>query len=160
MFKPPVNVLVVDDEPANLLAYEAILQGLDAQLLKAGSGAEALRCLLQHDVAVILLDVHMPAMDGFETATLIRQRNRSQFTPLIFITAAYKDDASKFAGYALVNRASQTLSQAAPSSLKGSAPKRTNWALAYSQPWSRDRTFCLARSLKTVPSGRRWRVLA
>ncbi len=101
MNTPSVNVLVVDDEPANLLAYEAILQGLDAHLLKASSGTEALRCLLEQDVAVILMDVHMPIMDGFETATMIRRRNRSRSTPLIFITAAYKDDASKFAGYSL-----------------------------------------------------------
>lgn len=101
MLKPTVNVLVVDDEPANLLAYEAILQDLDAQLLKANSGADALRFLLEHDVAVILMDIQMPGMDGFETANLIRKRNRSRSTPLIFITAAYKDDVSKFAGYAL-----------------------------------------------------------
>ena len=99
--KPPVNILLADDEPANLLAYEAILQGLDANLVRAGSGTEALRYLLEHDVAVILMDVHMPGMDGFEAATLIRQRDRSRHTPLIFITAAYKDDFSKFAGYAL-----------------------------------------------------------
>jgi PleD family two-component response regulator len=72
-----VNILLVDDQPKNLLALSAILDRPDLNLVKAHSGIEALRCRLNQDFAVILLDVQMPGMDGFETATLIRQRQRS-----------------------------------------------------------------------------------
>ena len=82
-----VNILVVDDRPDKLLALDAILSDLDANLVMAGSGREALRHLLQRDFAVILLDVAMPGMDGFETAALIRQRLRTQHTPIIFVTS-------------------------------------------------------------------------
>jgi len=80
--EPKVNVLLVDDHPENLLALEAILSSLGQNLVKAHSGAEALRCLLNQDF-VILLDVQMPGMDGFETATLIRNRERSR-SPRLF----------------------------------------------------------------------------
>ena len=96
-----VNILLVDDQPKNLLALSAILDSPDLNLVKALSGMEALRCLLNQDFAVILLDVQMPGMDGFETATLIRQRERSQHTPIIFITALNRDDTHVFRGYSL-----------------------------------------------------------
>ncbi len=96
-----VNILLVDDQPANLLALEAMLQGLGQNLIKAESGREALKWLLTHDVAVILLDVKMPDMDGFETAALIRQRDKSRDTPIIFLTAADKTHTEAVRGYAV-----------------------------------------------------------
>ncbi|HEY9761081.1 MAG TPA: response regulator [Trichocoleus sp.] len=99
--EPTVNVLLVDDHPENLVALEAMLEGLGQNLVKAHSGEEALRCLLNQDFAVILLDVQMPGMDGFETATLIRQRERSCHTPIIFLTAFNTGETSAFTGYAL-----------------------------------------------------------
>ncbi len=90
---PWVNILLVDDQPANLLALEAILQGVKANLVRAQSGDEALRQVLEHDFAVILMDVRMPGLDGYETARLIRSRERSRQTPLIFITAHETSDA-------------------------------------------------------------------
>ncbi|MGI8502458.1 MAG: response regulator [Hassallia sp.] len=98
---PKVNILLIDDHPQNLIALEAILEGLEQNLVKAYSGAEALRCLLHQDFAVILLDVQMPGMDGFETATLIRQRERSRNTPIIFLTAFGVNDTMLFKGYTL-----------------------------------------------------------
>src|SRR5205085_6994580 len=82
----PVKVLLVDDQAANLAALEAILSGMDLELVKARSGPEALRHLLRQDFALILLDVKMPIMDGLETAELVRQRPRCQHTPIIFLT--------------------------------------------------------------------------
>ena len=96
-----VNILLVDDQPKNLLALSAILDSPDLNLVKADSGIEALRCLLNQDFAVILLDVQMPNMDGFETAALIRQRQRSRQTPIIFVTALNRDDTHVERGYAL-----------------------------------------------------------
>ncbi|MEG5172715.1 response regulator [Microcoleus sp. B3-D7] len=96
-----VNVLLVDDRPENLVALEAILNSPSYHLVQANSGAEALRCLLNEDFAVILLDVQMPGMDGFETATLIRSRDRSRATPIIFITAFSSNDTHVFKGYSL-----------------------------------------------------------
>ncbi|NQE36555.1 response regulator [Microcoleus asticus] len=96
-----VNVLLVDDRPENLVALEAILNSPSYNLVQANSGAEALRCLLNEDFAVILLDVQMPGMDGFETATLIRSRDRSRSTPIIFITAFSSNDTHVFKGYSL-----------------------------------------------------------
>jgi len=85
------SVLIVDDRPEKVLALEAVLEDLDVQIVRAYSGREALRFLLQQDFAVILLDVNMPAMDGFETASLIRQRKNSEHIPIIFITALGDD---------------------------------------------------------------------
>ncbi|MGV0027531.1 hybrid sensor histidine kinase/response regulator [Phormidesmis priestleyi] len=99
--EPKVNILMVDDQPENLLALEAILEGLGENLVRASSGEEALRCLLHQDFAVILLDVQMPGMDGFETATLIRSRARSRQTPIIFLTAFSTSDHLMFKGYSL-----------------------------------------------------------
>ncbi len=99
--EPKVNILLVDDKVENLLALEAILERLGENLVRATSGEEALRCLLHQDFAVILLDVQMPGMDGFETATLIRSRGRSRQTPIIFLTAFSTSDQMQFKGYAL-----------------------------------------------------------
>ena len=96
----PVNILVVDDVPEKILAIEATLADLHQNVVKASSGREALRCLLKDDFAVILLDVNMPEMDGFETAALIRERKRSEHTPIIFITA-YNDEGQIAKGYSL-----------------------------------------------------------
>ena len=96
-----VNILMVDDHPENLLALEASLSYLDQNVIKANSGREALRLLLDQDFAVILLDVHMPDMDGFETAALIREREKSQTIPIIFLTAMHKGEGQVFKGYSL-----------------------------------------------------------
>ena len=127
---PPVRILLVDDRPENLIALEASLENIGkaqpngfevfdpklvsgatigaptvheqpVELIHASSGQEALRHLLNGDFAVILLDVQMPGMDGYETATLIRQRPRSQHTPIIFLTAISMSDSNVFHGYAL-----------------------------------------------------------
>lgn len=96
-----VNILLVDDHEENLLALEAILGDLGENLIRAQSGPEALKQLLQRDFAVILLDVQMPGMDGFEVATLIRERTRSHSTPIIFLTAISTSETHVFQGYAL-----------------------------------------------------------
>jgi len=96
-----VNILLVDDQPANLVALEAMLQDLGQNLVKAESGREALKCLLTQDFAVILLDVKMPEMDGFETATLIRERDKSRHTPILFLTANDSTQAQAVRGYAV-----------------------------------------------------------
>jgi len=93
------NVLMVDDRPENLLALEAILEPLAQTLVYAHSGEDALRQLLRHDIAVILLDVQMPDLDGFETAQLIKQRERTRHVPIIFVTAISKDEEQVYRGY-------------------------------------------------------------
>jgi signal transduction histidine kinase len=95
----PVNILLVDDRPENLLALEAILEPLGQRLVRATSGEEALRRLLVQDFALILLDVQMPGMNGFEAAELIKARERSRSIPIIFLTAINKEDAYVFRGY-------------------------------------------------------------
>jgi two-component system, sensor histidine kinase and response regulator len=94
------RVLVVDDEPANLLALRGVLESLDLEVVAAGSGAQALRVLLEGEVAVILLDVMMPDMDGFETAAHIKARDRLAGTPIIFLTALGHDHLHRSRGYA------------------------------------------------------------
>jgi PAS domain S-box-containing protein len=96
-----VSILLVDDRPDKLLALEAILGDLGQNMVRAYSGREALRALLQQDFAVILLDVNMPMMDGFETAEMIRSRPRSQQTPIIFFTAMNEMEAHVFRSYSL-----------------------------------------------------------
>ncbi len=96
-----VNILIVDDRADKLLVHETILADLDQNLVCAKSGKEALRCLLKQDFAVILLDVNMPVMDGFETAAMIRQRPRSEKTPIIFISAVNDTDTHVSRGYSL-----------------------------------------------------------
>jgi signal transduction histidine kinase len=96
---PLINILLVDDRKENLLALEALLSPLGHRLVSVGSGEEALKCLLHDDFAVILLDVQMPAIDGFETAELIRGRERSSETPIIFLTAVNTSNLHVFRGY-------------------------------------------------------------
>jgi CheY-like chemotaxis protein len=96
-----MNILLVDDQPANLLALEAILESLGQNLVRANSGEEALRHLIRMDFAVILLDVLMPGMNGFETADMIRQRDSSRHMPIIFLTAGGKTETEMFRGYAV-----------------------------------------------------------
>jgi len=98
---PRVAILMVDDEPKNLTTLDAVLESDDRTLVHASSGPEALRKLLQEDFALILLDVHMPGMDGFDTAQLVRERERSRDTPIIFLTAASKSEAFVSRGYSV-----------------------------------------------------------
>src|SRR5256886_10582087 len=94
------SILIVDDSRDKLVALESILVDLRVNIVKARSGKEALRRLLAEDFAVVLLDVRMPGMDGFETATLIRERSKTAQTPIIFITA-FGDDTHVARGYSL-----------------------------------------------------------
>lgn len=94
------NVLVVDDRPDKLLAFQTILEELDENVFVASSGDEALKLVLEQDFAVILMDVNMPGMDGIEAASLIRQRKRSARVPIIFVTA-YADEMNTAQGYSL-----------------------------------------------------------
>jgi PAS domain S-box-containing protein len=96
-----VNILLVDDTPENLVALEAVLSDLGQNLVKARSGEEALRLLLRQEFAVILLDVNMPGINGFETAELIRQRKSTEHIPIIFVSAISTSDTHLFKGYAL-----------------------------------------------------------
>jgi response regulator RpfG family c-di-GMP phosphodiesterase len=98
---PPIRVLVVDDEPRNLLSMEAMLGDLGLELIFASSGEDALKYLLRQEVAMVLLDVQMPGMDGFETAGLIRERERSRHTPILFVTAMGKEEIQVFRGYSV-----------------------------------------------------------
>ncbi|MGH7822690.1 MAG: response regulator [Candidatus Binatia bacterium] len=95
-----VDILLVDDRPEQRLSLAAVLSELGERVVEAASGKDALREVLRHDFAVILLDVNMPGMDGFETASLIRKRKESEHTPIIFITA-YGDDTHASRGYSL-----------------------------------------------------------
>jgi len=94
-----VNILMVDDQPSKLLTYEVMLAELGENLIKANSGREALQQLLTTDVAVVLLDVSMPEIDGFELAGLIRQHPRFQRTAIIFISAVHLTDLDRLKGY-------------------------------------------------------------
>jgi signal transduction histidine kinase len=94
-----VSILMVDDQPSKLLSYEAILDELGENLIKANSGREALEYLLKNDIAVVLMDVSMPELDGFELAEMIRQHPRYQKTAIIFISAVRLTDMDRLAGY-------------------------------------------------------------
>src|SRR3954471_5315721 len=96
-----VNILLVDDQPARLLSYEAILEDLGQNLIYARSGLEALERLMKDDFAVVLLDVSMPGMDGFETATLIHEHPRFEKTPIIFVTGVHVTELDRLKGYKL-----------------------------------------------------------
>src|SRR5437667_6718226 len=95
------NILLVDDRPESLLALEAVLADLGQNLVRADSGRQALRCVLMQDFAVILLDVHMPGMNGFETAALIRERELSMHTPIVFLTASDQSELAVFQVYSV-----------------------------------------------------------
>ncbi|WP_159016494.1 response regulator [Cognatiluteimonas profundi] len=97
----PVNILLVDDQPGRLMTYRAILEPLGERLVEATSGMEALKRLMDDEYAVILLDVNMPGMDGFETASLIHQHPRFEKTPIIFVTAVNVTDMDRLRGYKL-----------------------------------------------------------
>src|SRR5215469_16384373 len=90
---------MVDDQPAKLLTYETILSGLGENLIRAGSGREALEHLLRNEVAVLLIDVQMPDLDGFELASTIRQHPRFQSTAIIFISGVHLSDFDRLRGY-------------------------------------------------------------
>src|SRR3984893_1836964 len=99
MIKDPINILLVDDQPAKLLSYEAILQGLGENLIKAGSAREAFEHLLKEDIAIVLSDVCMPELDGFELARMIRNHPRFQHTAIIFVSAVALTDPDRVKGY-------------------------------------------------------------
>lgn len=96
---PRPKILVVDDTPANLLVMRRLLAKVDAELVEAASGSAALEACLDHDFALILLDVNMPEMDGFEVAALLQEEVTTRQTPIIFVTAAYGDDLHRLKGY-------------------------------------------------------------
>src|SRR5437762_12627565 len=96
--EPTANILVVDDDVSTLLATEALLSGPGRNIVTASSGTDALRHLLREDFALILLDVRLPVMDGFETAALIRQRERFRYTPIIFLSAIDTLESDIFRG--------------------------------------------------------------
>ncbi len=91
MTKDPINILLVDDQPAKLLSYEAILQGLGENLIKAGSAREAFEHLLKEDIAIVLSDVCMPELDGFELARMIRNHPRFQHTAIAYFLANLRE---------------------------------------------------------------------
>ena len=99
MIRQTARVLAVDDRRENLLALQAILEGLPIELVAVTSGEDALKRLLVEDYAVILLDAHMPGMDGFETAGHVKQRERTRHIPILFLTAVDYDPHLAFRGY-------------------------------------------------------------
>jgi PAS domain S-box-containing protein len=100
-FDYPINILLVDDQPQNLLSLEAVLMKENYNFIRAYSGEEALRCILRDEFALIVLDVEMPGMDGFETAKLIKLREKSKSIPIIFITAKSREIEHLFTGYSV-----------------------------------------------------------
>src|SRR5688572_23640642 len=94
-----VNILLVDDQPPKLLTYETILSDLGENLIKVSSASEALQCLLDNEIAVVLVDVCMPELDGYELAAMIRQHPRFQKTSIIFVSAIMMTDLDRLRGY-------------------------------------------------------------
>src|SRR5579872_1837607 len=94
-----INILMVDDQPAKLLSYEVMLGGLGENLIKATSAKAALEILLKTDIAVVLMDVSMPELDGFQLAAMIRQHPRFQRTAIIFVSAVHLTDVDQLKGY-------------------------------------------------------------
>jgi CheY-like chemotaxis protein len=101
IMEKPVNILLVDDKQSNLLALEAVLESMGLNLMKAQSGEEALQKIMLEDFAVVLMDVRMPEMDGFETAAKIFSRDPNRKTPIIFLTAAQENEMDKVRAYAV-----------------------------------------------------------
>src|ERR1700741_3369792 len=101
MDQEKVDILLVDDQPAKLLAYEVILKEINENLLGAPSGREPLQYLLKNEVAVFLVDVCIPELDGFELAAMIREHPRFQKTAMIFISAIQVSDLDRLRGYAM-----------------------------------------------------------
>src|SRR5947208_7401726 len=97
--QPQASILAVDDDTRSLMALRGLVSEMSLSLVTAKSGDEALRCVLKQDFAVILMDARMPGVDGFEAARLIRERERSRHTPIIFLTSAYEDAPSVTRGY-------------------------------------------------------------
>ena len=97
---PPASVLIVDDSPANLIALGAVLQPLGVRVVEASSGEQALQCVANETLAVVLLDVQMPEMDGFEVARRLRSSEIAHELPIIFLTAIYRDEGYARRGYA------------------------------------------------------------
>jgi CheY-like chemotaxis protein len=95
----PAKILIVDDRPENLIALEGLLESRDLAIYKAVSGNEALGMVLEHDFALVLLDVQMPELDGFQTAELMRGSEQTRHTPIIFVTAINKEQRHIFKGY-------------------------------------------------------------
>ena len=93
------KILIVDDQPANLFALRQLLRKVNVEVIEAGNGNDALACTLDHHLALILLDVQMPEMDGYEVASLLRSNDDTRYIPIIFVTAAYKDDSHRMLGY-------------------------------------------------------------
>ena len=98
---PKANILIVDDNSRNLLSINAILENDGYNLVEARSGAQALKCLIDQEFAVVLLDVVMPVMDGFEVAKIIRSREKTRTLPIIFLTGLSTDERSVFGGYSV-----------------------------------------------------------
>ena len=94
-----INILIVDDRPENLLVLEGLLENMDCNIIKANSGNEALSLMFDYDFALVLLDVQMPEMDGFETAELMRVNARTRYIPVIFVTSISKQQRCIFKGY-------------------------------------------------------------
>jgi len=93
-----LNILVVDDSPANLFSMRLLLRSMDANVITAGSGSEALALTLEHTFALILMDVNMPIMNGYQTAEKLKEKEESRYIPLIFVTAFDEGDRQTFEG--------------------------------------------------------------